>query len=111
MGRSDALNRSGSRSQPVCGRCCPKGHSLWMNYTPADGYKCDRDGAIMPKGMEAWSCRMCNYDVCNACYMLVEENAGARIQLEELESIFPEHMSKTLIRQLFTEIDADRSGS
>merc|ERR1711879_868459 len=64
-GRSSA-NTAEPQSQQRGGKCCDNGHSLWMNYSAADGYSCDRCKAVLPASSVLWSCRMCNFDLCNA---------------------------------------------
>ena len=47
---------------------CPGGHTLTGFVTPVPGFGCDVCGVELKEpGMEMRGCRICNFDVCNAC--------------------------------------------
>eukprot|EP00930_Biecheleria_cincta_P043255 TRINITY_DN29718_c0_g1_i1.p1 TRINITY_DN29718_c0_g1~~TRINITY_DN29718_c0_g1_i1.p1 ORF type:complete len:568 (-),score=86.86 TRINITY_DN29718_c0_g1_i1:273-1976(-) len=67
MARSDelsfALHTYTSNSQ----RRCPGDHRLDPLQTPATGLICDVCSAPIAAGVQACSCRACNYDLCSTC--------------------------------------------
>eukprot|EP00928_Gymnodinium_smaydae_P087879 TRINITY_DN7206_c0_g1_i1.p1 TRINITY_DN7206_c0_g1~~TRINITY_DN7206_c0_g1_i1.p1 ORF type:complete len:840 (+),score=214.72 TRINITY_DN7206_c0_g1_i1:201-2720(+) len=95
------------------GQCCPKGHGLFPCFSPVAGYRCDLCRQGLDAHAKMWSCRECNWDECGQCFekRVSDDGAGGCITLGELESVFPATMSKTLIQQLFKEIDKDADGT
>jgi len=47
---------------------CPGNHTLDDNVTPSLGRRCDLCRNIIPIGIRAMSCRLCNFDACPACF-------------------------------------------
>lgn len=45
---------------------CPKGHQLQKGVAPSDFY-CNHCEEITPASTTAYSCRICDYDVCSKC--------------------------------------------
>eukprot|EP01083_Nonionella_stella_P295544 1004441_1 len=54
---------------------CPGKHGLTRFRTPESGYGCDtrinHDGSRFPPNTLMFGCRVCNYDLCNACWIVV----------------------------------------
>mmetsp|Transcript_91160 Transcript_91160/g.256990 ORF Transcript_91160/g.256990 Transcript_91160/m.256990 type:complete len:417 (+) Transcript_91160:466-1716(+) len=46
---------------------CPKNHDLKAFKPPVEGYTCSRCKTSYPKGASFFSCRPCDYDVCETC--------------------------------------------
>lgn len=47
---------------------CPQGHALIEFATSLPNFSCDGGcRRSMPVGSRMWSCRACNYDICDAC--------------------------------------------
>lgn len=46
---------------------CPMHHGLERHTVPGPGWTCDACGAQMQVGIEAFGCRVCNYDICASC--------------------------------------------
>lgn len=96
---------------------CPSLHGLRRAGSAASGLACDVcDGAIRV-GEEVFSCRSCNFDVCNKCFRagVPREQAQAR-QLEQKLSryslqvhAYADERRRALAREVLPEVSADVS--
>eukprot|EP00927_Polykrikos_kofoidii_P021757 TRINITY_DN20504_c0_g1_i2.p1 TRINITY_DN20504_c0_g1~~TRINITY_DN20504_c0_g1_i2.p1 ORF type:complete len:205 (+),score=30.19 TRINITY_DN20504_c0_g1_i2:367-981(+) len=129
--RQNSDGRLDSKDGAGGGGKCPKGHLFGMVRTsivmvgpPAGpgaaypgGLKAQRpcascSGALSTSGDGSyWTCLTCRYDVCKRCSTSQRTPSKARITRAELEAMFPEGMSRTLISQLFREMDRDNDGA
>ncbi|CAK0861626.1 unnamed protein product [Prorocentrum cordatum] len=67
---------------------CPSGHALQKRYAPVCGvdfstYSCSMCEAKVKQGGSLWSCRSCNFDKCQNCMPVFEEEIRSTRQLKD----------------------------
>lgn len=76
---------------------CKSGHELTSFITPAPGYCCNDPpngcGKKFPMHADFWSCRDCNWDLCQDCY--ANEEVRADQEAEELKSRRPKYVDES----------------